>query len=108
VAGGQASAAALDPAPFRESIDGVGEKIEPQLFRAGIRTYDALARLDYGAFRAVLSPRTPMARELFDSIQRQAREIAAGTRTWPPGVLATWARDANRRLEQLPVEGGAA
>jgi predicted flap endonuclease-1-like 5' DNA nuclease len=100
------SAAKLDPAPFRETIDGVGDRIEPQLYRAGVRTYDALAKMSYEAFRRVLPTRTPVARELFESIQTQARDIASGARTWPEDDLRAWARDARRTLEQVQVQEG--
>ncbi|HEX8674015.1 MAG TPA: hypothetical protein VF710_19105 [Longimicrobium sp.] len=106
VKGQPVPAAELDPAPFRETIDGVGDRIEPQLYRAGIRTYDALAKVSYEAFRRVLPTRTPVARELFDSIQAQASEIASGARTWPEEELRAWAADARRTLEQVMVQEG--
>ncbi|HEX2203710.1 MAG TPA: carboxypeptidase-like regulatory domain-containing protein [Longimicrobium sp.] len=96
-AGGAADASALDPAPFKEAIDGIGAKTEAQLYRAGIRTFGALAKLGYEEARKVVSGRVPLTQEQYESIVRQARAIASGEREVP----VQWGTDARARLAAL-------
>lgn len=93
------AATALDPAPFSGTISGVGDKLEAHLFRAGIRTFAALADADYDAVRTTLGPRVPLAREALDSIRNQARDIADGRHAFPPGELEQRSAEARRRLD---------
>jgi predicted flap endonuclease-1-like 5' DNA nuclease len=94
---GEPDPASLDPAPFYRAIDGVGEKMESHLFRAGIRTFLALVRADYDAVRKLLGSRVPLTREAFDSMQRQAAAILRGEHPYPPDQMRAWSEEAAQR-----------
>ncbi|HET7460539.1 MAG TPA: carboxypeptidase regulatory-like domain-containing protein [Longimicrobium sp.] len=102
---GELDPALLDPAPFFRAIDGVGEKMESHLFRAGIRTFLELVRADYDAVRKVLGSRVPLTREALDSMQRQAADILRGEHPYPPDQLRAWSEEAAKRAGLPPQEG---
>jgi predicted flap endonuclease-1-like 5' DNA nuclease len=96
-----AELAALDPAPLRELIRGIGPKTEAELFRHGIRTLTALEAAEYEQVHDTISGNVFLTSELFRGMREQAREYLSGARTVDAEVLAAWTAAARKRLAAL-------
>jgi predicted flap endonuclease-1-like 5' DNA nuclease len=93
--------AALDPAPLKELIRGIGPKTEAEMFRFGIRTLGALAKAEYERVHDTLSGNLFLTPELFADLREQACEYLDGKRTVSAVQLRTWAEAARKRLAAL-------
>jgi hypothetical protein len=86
---------AMDPAPLRELIDGIGPKIESALFRLGRTTLRSLLRTSEEEVTGLMRP------DQLERIKAQARRILDRKESFAPRDLEEWAAAARVRKEHL-------